>query len=107
MSGSKSSDASSPGPASLPPDLPAPAHAGHLLGLTVHSVPEAGAAVDLAQRTRHRRYKMLALLLGCATPVIASHVTYYLIPPEGHPNYGECSDPQRSIPELAATALDA
>lgn len=107
MSGSKSSDASFARAASQPPDLPAPAHAGHLLGLTVHSLPEAGAAVDLVQRTRHGRYKMLALLLICAAPVIASYVTYYLIRPEGHRNYGELINPQRGIPELAATALDA
>jgi hypothetical protein len=56
--------------------------------------------------TRTGRWKMLAVLLVCAAPVIASYFTYYVIRPEGRRNYGELIDPQRTIPALTAVALD-
>lgn len=102
MSGSKSSDGSFARAASLPPE----GRADHPLGLTVHTLPEAGEAVALAQRARYGRWKMLGVLLICAAPVIASYFTYYVIRPEGRRNYGELIDPQRTLPDLAATALD-
>lgn len=52
------------------------------------------------------RWKMLAVLLVCAAPVIASYVTYYLIRPEGRRNFGELIDPQRPLPPLATRSLD-
>ena len=96
MSGSKSSDGSFARAASLPPEV----HAEHPLGLTVHTLPEAGDAVASAQRTRHGRWKMLGVLAICAAPVIASYFTYYVIRPEGRRNYGELIDPQRTLPAL-------
>ncbi|MBA4261819.1 MAG: hypothetical protein C0443_07305 [Comamonadaceae bacterium] len=74
------------------------------LTLTVHSLPnpgQAGAAVN----TRAGRWKMIALLLVSASPVIASYVTYYVIRPEGRRNHGELIDPQRPLPAFAG--LDA
>ena len=52
------------------------------LGLTVYDLPqpEAVAQAD-GNRTWAGRWRMLALLLVCASPVIASYVTYYLIRP--------------------------
>lgn len=47
---------------------------------------------------------MLAVLLVCAAPVIASYFTYYVIRPEGRRNYGELVDPQRPLPALAAVS---
>ncbi|PJI96345.1 hypothetical protein CLU85_1088 [Acidovorax sp. 69] len=102
MSGSKSSDGSFARAASLPPE----ARAEHPLGLTVHTLPEAGEAVATAQRARHGRWKMLGVLFICAAPVIASYLTYYVIRPDGRRNYGELINPQRTLPELTATALD-
>lgn len=102
MSGSNSSDGSFARAASLPPE----ARAEHPLGLTVHTLPEAGDAVATAQRARHGRWKMLGVLFICAAPVIASYLTYYVIRPEGRRNYGELINPQRTVPELTATALD-
>lgn len=69
------------------------------LTMTVHSLPSLGpdAARD-AQATRKGRWKMLLLLLVCASPVIASYLTYYVIRPEGRRNYGELIDPQRPVP---------
>ena len=61
---------------------------------------------DAAQRTARGRLKMLAVLLVCAAPVIASYFTYYVIRPEGRRNFGELIDPQRPLPALAAAQLD-
>ena len=104
MSGSNSSDGSFARAATLPPE--GSAAQDHPLGLTVHTLPEAGGALASAQRTRHGRWKMLGVLLICAAPVIASYFTYYVIRPEGRRNYGELIDPQRTMPALTATALD-
>lgn len=53
------------------------------------------------------RLKLLALLLVCAAPIIASYVTYYIIKPGGRTNYGAFID-QRAhpMPKLASTTLD-
>ncbi|MGM9425615.1 SCO family protein [Hydrogenophaga sp. MI9] len=72
------------------------------LTLTVHSLPRADAA-DPAALTRAGRWKMLLLLLVCASPVVASYFTYYVIRPEGRRNYGELIDPQRPLPDLVGT----
>ncbi|MBX9834143.1 MAG: hypothetical protein K2X78_13990 [Burkholderiaceae bacterium] len=102
MSGSKSSDGSFARAASLPPE----SGGEHPLGLTVHTLPAAGDAVVTVQRARHGRWKMLGVLLICAAPVIASYFTYYVVRPDGRRNYGELIQPQRTMPELMATALD-
>lgn len=94
MSGSKLSNDTSAAAAEQPHD--------HVLGLTVHSLPEPGAAMADEQTRRKGRWKMIALLLFCATPVIASYFTYYVIRPEGRRNFGELISPQRPLPELLA-----
>jgi hypothetical protein len=74
------------------------------LTLTVHSLPnpgQAGAAVN----TRTGRWKMIALLLVSASPVIASYFTYYVIRPEGRRNYGDLIDPQRPLPAFAGVDM--
>lgn len=77
------------------------------LGLTVHNLPQpATDAVQVASRTRMGRIKMLAVLLICASPVIASYLTFYVIRPEGRRNFGELVQPQRALPDLAAQTLD-
>lgn len=79
------------------------------LGLTVHSIaaPDlADTAQAAARRTRVGRLKMLLLLLACASPVIASYFTYFVIRPEGRTNYSELILPTRSLPaDLALTDL--
>lgn len=77
------------------------------LGLTVHSlpVPQEALASD-ARRTARGRAKMLAVLLVCAAPVVASYLTYYVIRPEARRNYGELIDPQRPLPPITAATLD-
>ena len=80
----------------------------HPLGLTVHSLPVADqGAVTQGARTRGGRWKMVLLLLVCAAPVVASYFTYYVIRPEGRRNFGQLIDPQRPLPDMVGTALDA
>jgi hypothetical protein len=77
------------------------------LGLTVHSLPRPQeAAVADEQRTRSGRWKMLAVALICAAPVLASYFTYYVLRPEARRSYGELIEPQRAIPSLTGTTLD-
>jgi hypothetical protein len=76
------------------------------LGLTVHSLPlPQEAALEDARRTNTGRWKMLAVLLVCAAPVVASYFTYYVIRPEGRRNFGELIEPQRPMPALAGADL--
>ncbi len=85
----------------------APSSNDQPLGLTVHTLPEPlNAEVQVASRTRMGRLKMLAVLLVCASPVIASYLTYYVFRPEGRRNFGELVQPQRELPNLAAHTLD-
>jgi hypothetical protein len=49
---------------------------------------------------------MLAVMLVCAAPVVASYFTYYVIRPQGQPNFGELIIPQRSLPDVVGTRLD-
>lgn len=76
------------------------------LGLTVHAMPMLDRSGARSPNTAAGRWKMLAVLLVCAAPVIASYFTYYVIRPEGRRNFGELIDPQRPLPTLATQALD-
>ena len=73
------------------------------LGLTVHTLP---IAQDGSNRSRAGRWKMIAVLLVCASPVIASYFMYYVVRPEGRRNYGELISPQRPLPAMATTDLN-
>ncbi|HYD93784.1 MAG TPA: cytochrome C oxidase subunit I [Noviherbaspirillum sp.] len=54
------------------------------------------------------RWKLFLVLAVCASPVIASYLTYYVIKPEGRTNYGALVDPRaHPIPAaLGAVSLD-
>lgn len=92
MSGSKSSS-------------PAAERGADPLQLTVHTPPRAEAA--------RGRWTMLAILLACAAPVIASYFAYFVIRPEGRSNYAILIEPPRALPpalplaELDGRAVDA
>ena len=76
------------------------------LGLTVHAMPApTDALTQDAQRTRSGRWKMLALALVCAAPVLASYLSYYVVRPSGGTSLGQLIEPQRPLPALAATDL--
>lgn len=91
----------------MPQDARAETAGDHPLGLTVYDLPEPGQAMaGEVRRTRSGRWKMIAVLLVCAAPVIASYFTYYVIRPEGRRNFGELIEPQRPLPPLSATDLN-
>ena len=73
------------------------------LSLTVHTLP---LGQDSNTRSRAGRWKMIAVLLVCASPVIASYFTYYVVRPEGRRNYGELITPQKSLPAIATVDLN-
>lgn len=77
-----------------------------LLAMTVHEMPRPVDVMQAdAQRTRMGRWKMIAMLLVCASPVIASYFTYYVLRPEGRRNYGELIEPQKDMPLAVAKNL--
>lgn len=91
MSGSNSS-----APVGAPPEP---------LSLTVHSMPRPELDAQ-ARRTRSGRIKMLLVLLACASPVLASYFTYFVIRPEGRSNYATLIDPPHELPPLALRTLE-
>lgn len=77
-----------------------------MLGLTVYDLPSPGEALaEETRRTRSGRWKMIAVLLVSAAPVIASYFTYYVIRPEGRRNFGELIEPQRPMPDMLGLDL--
>ena len=78
------------------------------LGLTVHSMPSPQQVLYGAEgrRTAVGRWKMIAVMLCCAAPVVASYFTYYVIRPETRRVYGELIDPQRPTPDLVAATRE-
>jgi len=73
------------------------------LSLTVHAV---SLPHHDSTRSRAGRWKMIAVLLVCASPVIASYFAYYVVRPEGRRNYGELITPQRPLPAIATVDLN-
>jgi hypothetical protein len=64
-------------------------------------------ATDPGKVRRSGRWKLFAVLLVCAAPMILSYLTYYVIKPEGRTNSGTLIDPRtRPIPAMASTTLD-
>jgi hypothetical protein len=85
----------------------APSSKDQPLGMTVHSLPELeNLESQTPLRTRGGRLKMLLLLAICASPVVASYFTYYVIRPEGRRNFGALIEPQRTLPNLQAHSLN-
>ena len=64
--------------------------------------------VEKPNNQARSRWKLFAVLLVCAAPLIASYFTYYVIKPKGGvTNYGALIDPrQYPIPAMASTTLD-
>lgn len=92
---------------SLKPGQPGADPQDQPLGLTVYSMPVLSPSdADAAQRTAAGRWKMIAVLLICAAPVLASYLTYYVIRPEVRRSFGELIEPQRPLPDQAFVGLD-
>jgi cytochrome oxidase Cu insertion factor (SCO1/SenC/PrrC family) len=64
-------------------------------------------STEAAAKQKRGRWKLLAVVLVCAAPIIASYLTYYVIKPSGRTNYGALIDPRAyPIPALGSTTLD-
>ena len=98
MSGSNSS----PRADATPPDASTGRAQDEPLTLTVYDMPrlDPDSASQVA-KTRSGRWKMLAVLLVCAAPVIASYLTYYVVRPDTRRNYGDLIEPPRAMPALS------
>ena len=86
----------------LPTPIPAPGD--EALTLTVHAMP-GQAAVGIKPAVVAGRWKMLAVLLVCVAPIVASYLSYYVFRPEGRRNFGDLIEPQRPAPALATRTL--
>lgn len=52
-------------------------------------------------------WKLFLVLAVCASPIVASYLTYYVIKPEGRTNYGTLIDPRAfPLPALNTKTLD-
>lgn len=73
------------------------------LGLTVHAMPQPGAALNRQQRLG--RWKMLMVLAVCAAPVVASYFTYFVLRPSTGTAYSSLIQPAVAMPEVNAHTL--
>lgn len=73
------------------------------LGLTVHSLPQPGAALTRQQVLG--RWKMLLVLAVCAAPVVASYFTYFVIRPGAATAYSTLIQPAVPMPDVLARTL--
>jgi cytochrome oxidase Cu insertion factor (SCO1/SenC/PrrC family) len=63
--------------------------------------------VEQDKKRNQGRWKLFAVILICAAPMLLSYFTYYVIKPTSRTNYGELIDPRAyPIPPLGTTALD-
>lgn len=67
-----------------------------------------GAAADAPLRRRRRgRLTLLAVLLVCVAPVVASYLAYYVFRPQARSNYATLLQPTRALPaDLPLRTLD-
>lgn len=70
------------------------------------SSSSANAVSPESRMIRRARFKLALILLACASPVIASYFTYYVIRPEGRVNYAELVEPQRPVGDVPARSLE-
>jgi len=76
------------------------------LSFTVHSMPSPRLEGSAQRRTQHGRWKMLLVLLVCASPVVASYFTYFVVRPGARTNYSTLITPSLALPDLPLTDLD-
>jgi glutathione peroxidase-family protein len=63
--------------------------------------------VEESKKQTPGRWKLFAVIAICASPLIASYLTYYVIRPESRTNYGTLIDPRAyPMPALGTTSLD-
>ena len=67
-----------------------------LVNFSVHSLPSTKDAA--LRRTERGRWLMIAVLLVCAAPVVASYFAYYVLRLDSRTNYSELIVPPRPVP---------
>jgi hypothetical protein len=77
--------------------VPAGADRSPLINFSVHSLPAPEEAAAL-RRTARGRWLMIAVLLVCAAPVVASYFAYFVARPQARTNYSELIVPARPLP---------
>jgi hypothetical protein len=64
-------------------------------------------ATASVRRGHWQRYRVLYILFAISlAPIAASYYAYFVSPPQARTNYGTLVEPQRPVPDLAATQLD-
>jgi hypothetical protein len=80
-------------------------HSDEPLNLSVYSLPKPQDAGQTAPAITGR-WKLLAIMLVCSMPVIASYLAYFVVRPQGHAGFGELIQPVRPVNALMAVGLD-
>jgi hypothetical protein len=75
---------------------PASPDSALLVNFSVHSLPSTRDAA--LRRTARGRWLMIAVLLVCAAPVVASYLAYYVLRFDSRTNYSELIVPPRPLP---------
>ncbi|HEV7575561.1 MAG TPA: hypothetical protein VGO85_05930 [Caldimonas sp.] len=75
---------------------PASPDSALLVNFSVHSLPSTRDGA--LRRTTRGRWLMIAVLLICAAPVIASYLAYYVVRLQAKTNYSELIVPTRPMP---------
>jgi len=71
----------------------------------VHSLPSLSQSAS-PQPPVSGRWKMLAIMLVCSLPVLASYFAYYVVRPQGRAGIGELIVPASPVPNQVASTLD-
>jgi hypothetical protein len=77
--------------------VPASPDSALLVNFSVHSLPSTRDPAVL-RRTTRGRWLMIAVLLVCAAPVVASYFAYFVLKPQARSNYSELIVPPRPLP---------
>ena len=79
-------------------------HLDEPLGLAVHSLPTPQETA--AEPSPRGRLKLIAIMVLCSLPVLASYFAYFTVRPQGKAGYGELISPIRPIAQQTGLTLD-
>jgi hypothetical protein len=80
-------------------------HLDEPLGLAVHSLPNPQDTTMSGTNVRGR-WKLLAIMVLCSLPVVASYLAYFVVRPAGQAGFGELIAPVRPVGGQTGVALD-
>jgi hypothetical protein len=76
------------------------------LSLTVHSLPIPQDSTQAQRGVAGGRWKLVAIVILCSLPVLASYLAYFVVRPKGQAGYGELIEPVRPVAGQTGVALD-